>query len=74
MFDMFWNSVLLFFKGKLFHDLPKVMMLAGVGMTVAAVILIVLAKLGVALWIAVLVAGLSAGALQPRLFRDLKYR
>lgn len=74
MFDMFWNSVVLFLKGKLFHDLPKVMMLAGIGITVAAVILIVLAKAGVPLWLAVIVASLCAGALQPRLFRDLKYR
>lgn len=74
MFDMFWNSVVLFLKGKLFHDLQKVMMLAGVGMAVAAVILIVLAKVGLPLWLAVVVASLCAGALQPRLFRDLKYR
>lgn len=74
MLDMLLNSVRLFFKGKLFHDLPKVIMLAGVGMAVAAMILIVLAKMGVALWLAVAVAGFCAGALQPRLFRDLKYR
>lgn len=74
MFDMFWNSVLLFFKGKLFHDFPKVLMLAGIGMAVAAVILVAMAHMGAPLWLAVAVAGLCAGALQPRLFRDLKYR
>lgn len=74
MFDMFWNSVSLFFKGKLFHDLPKVMMLAGVGMAVAAAILIGMTKMGMPLWLTVIVASLCAGALQPRLFRDLKYR
>ncbi len=74
MFDMFWNSVSLFFQGKLFHDLPKVMLLAGTGIALAAVMLIALAMAGVPLWLAVMIAGLCAGALQPRLFRDLKYQ
>jgi uncharacterized protein (DUF983 family) len=74
MFDMLWNSVLLFFKGKLFHDFPKVMLLAGIGMAVAATVLIVLAEAGLPLWLAAVGAGLCAGALQPRLFRDLRYR
>ncbi|WP_455387725.1 hypothetical protein [Petrachloros mirabilis] len=74
MFDMFWHSVLRFFKGKLFHDPHKVIMLAGTGMAVAAVVLIMLAMAGLPLWLAVVLAGLSSGALQPRLFRDLKYR
>ncbi|HMU56454.1 MAG TPA: hypothetical protein PKA61_15695 [Nitrospira sp.] len=74
MFDMFWNSILLFFKGKLFHDFPRVLMLSVVGMAVAALILVVMAQMGTPLWLAVVVAGLCAGGLQPRLFRDLKYR
>ncbi|ULA62449.1 MAG: hypothetical protein LZF86_20047 [Nitrospira sp.] len=74
MFDMFCNSVQLFLKGKLFHDLPKVAMLAGVGIGLAAAIVIALVKMGCSLWVAVAAAGFCAGALQPRLFRDLKYR
>ena len=74
MFDMFWNSVLLFCKGKLFQDSNKVMMLAGLGMTICAILLIVLAKAGLPILLSVVITSLIAGALQPRLFRDLKYR
>lgn len=74
MFDMFWNSVVLFCKGKLFQDTSKVLMLAGFGIGVGAVVLVVLVKIGLALWFSVALASLFVGALQPRLFRDLKYR
>lgn len=74
MFDMFWNSVQLFFKGNLFQDFNKVMMLMAVGAGLAAVLMVVLVKAGVSLWLAVMLSSLLAGAIQPRLFRDLKYR
>lgn len=74
MVDMFWNSVVLFFKGRLFHDLRKVMLLAGLGMGITAGAVILLTKVGLALWLAVMGAGFLGGLLQPRLFRDLKYR
>jgi hypothetical protein len=74
MFDMFWNSVLLFLRGRLFQDTNKVMMRAGLGATVCALLLIVLVKAGLAMWVSVVLTSLIAGALQPRLFRDLKYR
>ena len=74
MFDMFWNSVQLFFKGKLFQDFNKVMMLMATGAGLAAIGIVALAKVGVSLWLAVIIASLLAGAIQPRLFRDLKYR
>lgn len=74
MFDMFWNSVVLFCKGKLFQDPHKVIMLAGLGAGTGAVLFVVLVKMGLALWLAVALTSLIVGALQPRLFRDLKYR
>ena len=37
-------------------------------------LLIVLAKIGAPLWLAALVAGLIGGALQPYLFKNLRYR
>ena len=37
------------------------------------VVLVVLAKVGVPLWLAVLAASLAGGALQPLLFKNLKY-
>ncbi|MGP0591973.1 hypothetical protein ACTRXD_05445 [Nitrospira sp. T9] len=74
MFDMFWNSVVLFCNGKLFQDPFKVMMLAGLGVGIGAVLFVVFVKIGFALWFSVALSSLFVGALQPRLFRDLKYR
>ena len=74
MFDIFWNSVMLFFKGKLFQDPYKVLMLGGLGVGIGAALFIVFVKLGLALWLAVALASLTVSGLQPRLFRDLKYR
>jgi len=74
MLDMFRNSVLLFCKGKLFKDLNKVMMLAMIGAVLAALMMVALVKVGVNLWLAVVIASGLSGALQPRLFRDLKFQ
>jgi hypothetical protein len=74
MFDMFWNSVVLFCKGKLFQDPYKVMMLVGLGAGMGTVLFVVLVQIGLALWLSVALTSLIVGALQPRLFRDLKYR
>ncbi len=74
MVDMFWNSVLLFFRGRLFQDPRKVMLLAGVGIGFTALAVILLTKIGLPIWLTVTAAGFLGGVLQPRLFRDLKYR
>ncbi|MEQ8289327.1 MAG: hypothetical protein RIB78_06355 [Gammaproteobacteria bacterium] len=74
MFDMFLNSVTLFLQGKLFQDLGKVIRQAIIGVVIAALMLVVTVKLGLTLWLAVLITSLVAGALQPWLFKDLKYR
>ena len=42
MFDMFWHSVMLFFKGKLFQDPYKVLMLGGLGVGIGASLFIVI--------------------------------
>ncbi|MEO7500754.1 MAG: hypothetical protein ABIX11_14310 [Casimicrobiaceae bacterium] len=73
MWDMFVNSFKLFFKGKLFRDSGQVLKKWLIGFAVALVAVVVLARVGVPLWLAVLVSALGAGALQPYLFRDLKY-
>ena len=44
-----------------------------IGVAVTALVLIVLAKLGAPLWLAALLAGLAGGALQPYLFKNLRY-
>lgn len=73
MFDMFLNSTKLFFKGKLFRDPGAVARQWLIGLGVTLVVLIGIAKSGAPLWIAVVVAALVGGALQPWLFKDLKY-
>lgn len=73
MWDMFLNSLTLFFKGKLFREPMQVLKQWLVGLVVAVVALIILVKLGVALGLAVLLVAISVGALQPWLFRNLKY-
>lgn len=74
MVDMFWNSMVLFFRGRLFQDPRKVTLLSGAGMGFTAITVILLTKVGLPLWLAVMAASFLGGALQPRLFRDLKYR
>lgn len=73
MWDMFFNSLKLFLKGKLFRDPMQVARQWLIGFVVAAVVLPLLVKLGVSLWLAVVVVAFGTGALQPWLFRNLKY-
>lgn len=73
MWDMFSNSMQLFFKGKLFREPLQVFRqwLIGFGASLLAIVLFV--KVGLPLWIAVLVVSIVVGALQPLLFKNLKY-
>jgi hypothetical protein len=73
MWDMFTNSLRLFLKGKLFRDPRMVVRQWLIGVAITGVVLVLLAKLGVPLWLAVLLASLGGGALQPFLFKNLKY-
>lgn len=73
MWGMFLNSLTLFFKGKLFREPGQVLKQWLIGLVVATLGLLVLVKLGVALCLAVVLVALGAGALQPWLFRNLKY-
>ena len=72
MFDMFMNSVKLFFAGKLFRDNRVVMTqwLKGFGVCLA-----LLLALGwfVSPLVGVVVASVVGGFIQPLLFKDLKY-
>ena len=74
MLDMFLNSVSLFLRGKLFQEPGKVMRQTVIGMAGAILLLVIMVKAGLALWLAVVLTGLIAGAMQPWLFKDLKYR
>ncbi len=72
MLDMFINSVKLFFAGKLFRDGREVLRqwLKGFGLCLALLLVLGWFVSPVA---GVIVASLVGGAVQPLLFKDLKY-
>ena len=72
MFDMFMNSVKLFFAGKLFRESRAVMMQWLKGFALSLVAMLALGILVSAL-VGVVVASLAGGFMQPLLFKDLKY-
>jgi len=67
------SSIVLLFQGRLFADPMKVGRQWAVGSVVTATILFVGAKAGAPIWVAGFTAGLIGGALQPYLFKDLRY-
>ena len=73
MWSMAQNSILLFFRGKLFAEPGMAMRQLALGVFVTAVVPIVLAEIDAPLWLAALLAGLAGGGLQPYLFKDLRY-
>lgn len=74
MIDMFLNSATLFIQGRLFQDLNSVLKQAYIGIAITVVLLIFLVKVGLPLWLAIISTSLISGALQPYLFKDLKYK
>ncbi|WP_428420353.1 hypothetical protein [Methylibium sp.] len=72
MLDMFLNSVRLFVAGKLFRDGRAVLVQWLKGFAVCLALLLVLGW-WVSPLVGVVVASLVGGALQPLLFKDLKY-
>lgn len=74
MIEMFFNSVVLFMKGKLFQDQRLVLLRSSIATTVTALLCLILALAGVPLWAAILVAALIGGGMQPYLYKDLRYR
>lgn len=75
MLDMVRNSIGLFLRGKLFADPNKAYLQLAIGILVTALsFLAALRFAGLPHWAAAAVAGFVGGALQPYLFRDLRYR
>ena len=72
MFDMFMNSVKLFFAGKLFRDGRDVLLQWLKGFGICLALLLVLGWF-VSPLVGVVVASVVGGLIQPLLFRDLKY-
>lgn len=73
MVEMFWHSVLLFLRGKLFQNPAHVVRQSAIGAFITALSCVVLAKLLGSVPLAVAISALCGGALQPWLFKDLKY-
>lgn len=74
MLEMAKSSIILFLKGKLFADPAKVYRQTAIGALVTAALLVILAKIGIPVIAAAAGAGFVGGALQPYLFKDLRYR
>ncbi len=73
MLDMFKNSATLFLQGRLFQDLSSVLRQLAIGIVIAVVLLVVLVKLGLSVGLAAIISAAITGAVQPYLFKDLKY-
>jgi hypothetical protein len=74
MWEMAITSIGLFLRGKLFANPAQVYRQIATGVLVTAAVLVALAEIGVPVWLAALIAGFGGGALQPYLFKDLRYR
>lgn len=73
MWDMAKNSIILFFRGKLFAEPGKAMTQLAIGILITAAVFVAMAKIGAPLWLAALIAALVGGLLQPFLFRNLRF-
>jgi hypothetical protein len=73
MLEMFVHSIGLFLRGKLFQNPGHVVRQSAIGVVLTALVCVALLELSGTLWLAVLVSALVGGALQPFLFKNLKY-
>ncbi len=73
MFEMVKNSAVLFFQGRLFQKPEEVYRQLAIGIGITLVVFLVLVNVA-GLPLAAAIAGFLGGALQPYLFKDLKFR
>jgi hypothetical protein len=75
MLEMVRSSIALFFRGKLFAEPAQAYTQLAIGILFAALCFLLAVRVaGLPYWLAAAIAGFLGGALQPRLFRDLRYR
>lgn len=74
MWALAQNLATLVFRGKLFAEPRIVYGRLGLGILVTAFLFILALKSGMPHLLAALLAGSVGGALQPYLFRDIRYR
>lgn len=74
MWGMVKNSFGQFMRGKLFAEPGKVYRQLFIGVLLTALITIGVVAAGAPLWAGALIGSFVGGALQPYLFKDLRYR
>lgn len=75
MLDMALSSIGLFLRGKLFAEPAKAMTQLTIGIIATLLLFLIAIKIvGAPLWLGAAIAGFVGGALQPYLFKDLRYR
>jgi Flp pilus assembly protein TadB len=74
MWDLAKESMVMFLRGKLFADNKHAFSMMAAGMAVTAALFVVAVKLGVPLLVAAPASAFLGGCLQPRLYKNLKYR
>jgi hypothetical protein len=74
MWEMGRTSIGLFVRGKLFASRRHALGLALLGLGLTALVFVVAAKLGLPVLAATPIAAFAGGMLQPRLYKNLKYR
>jgi hypothetical protein len=74
MWDMAKSALTLFFRGQLFADPKRAYGLLIAGIIFTAMFCIALTVAGLPVWAAVFLAGFAGGALQPFLFKKIRFR
>ena len=74
MLSMAKNAFVLFLRGRLFAEPGKAVTLMAAGVVFTALICFGLALAGMPLWLAVFMAGLVGGGVQPMLLKRVKFR
>lgn len=75
MLEMVRSSISLFFRGKLFAEPSKAYMQLALGVLFTVVLFVAAFKItGHSVLLAAALSGFLGGALQPYLFRNLRYR
>ena len=73
MWDLFTSSFHLFLKGKLFREPGAAFRQWLIGFALAIVAVVILLWMNAPLWLTLIVVAIAGGALQPLLFKNLKY-
>jgi hypothetical protein len=74
MWELAKESMVMFLRGKLFASNKHAFGMMAVGMGITAAMFLAATKLGVPILAAAPVSAFLGGGLQPRLYKNLKYR